>query len=267
MTTQKIVTLLTDFGQGPYVAQMKAVILSDAPHVRIVDIFHDVAPQNITEAAFILAAAAPAFPPGAVHCAVVDPGVGTSRRIVLVEADARVFLAPDNGLLTLVLEKASPVSAWSVENENYFRRPVSPTFNGRDVFAPVAAAICAGENPRAFGPEIAADSIVRLSIPKPRRTPAGLDGEVVFVDRFGNLVTNLDTDALEALGDPSRLSVSCAETTVRGILTAYADAAPGAIVALVGSSGYLEIALVNGSAATSLSAGPASRISLKSSAS
>ena len=244
-----IVTLITDFGAGPYVGAMKGVILATAPGTTIVDISHEISPQEIIEAAFVLAQCAFDFPPGTVHLAVVDPGVGTSRRIILAEANGEIFLAPDNGLLTLALAKGGKARAWSVENPNFFRHPVRATFHGRDIFAPVAGAIAAGEKPDAFGPEIPAAEVRRLKIAHPRKTAGGIAGEVIFVDRFGNLVTNITASTIGRLASPGRLTVACAGRKISGLKRTYADAAAGDLAALIGSFGLLEIAVANGSAA------------------
>ena len=250
-----IVTLLTDFGEGPYAAAMKGVILSAAPAAQVVDIAHEIRPQDVMEAAFVLAAAAFEFPAGTVHAAVVDPGVGTARRIVIVEAGGQVFVAPDNGLLTLVLKRAGRSKAWAVTNENYFRHPVSATFHGRDIIAPVAGAIAAGERLEAFGPEIPIESLAGLIIPEPDQTPGGVLGEVIFVDRFGNLVTNIEAAVIEPLGPADELDFTCGGVTIRGLKRTYGDGAQGEILAIVGSFGHLEVAISGGNAQKSMSLG------------
>ena len=294
-----IVTLLTDFGEGPYAAAMKGVILSAAPGAQVMDITHEVRPQDLMEGAFVLAAAAFEFPAGTVHAAVVDPGVGTARRVVIVEAGAQIFVAPDNGLLTLVLKKAEGghcgeapartnghgssaepfdvlkamsvvewlaacppcpynatyLRAWQVTNENYFRHPVSATFHGRDIIAPVAGAIAAGERLEAFGPEIPIESLAGLIIPEPDQTPGGVLGEVIFVDRFGNLVTNIEAAVIEPLGPADELDFTCGGVTIRGLKRTYGDGAQGEILAIVGSFGHLEVAISGGNAQKSMSLG------------
>lgn len=262
MRTGGIVTLLTDFGPGIYSAAMKGVILSGAPGVTVVDICHIVSPQNIREAAFVLKAVAPTFPAGTVHCVVVDPGVGTERRIVLAEADAYTYLAPDNGVAWPALAGASRVRAFSVENEAYFRKPVSRTFHGRDIFAPVAAAVAAGERIDAFGPSLEAASLLRCPLSEPHQTADEVEGEIVFIDSFGNLVTNITEAQLGALGTPAELAVSFHGRQLRGIIETYGDARVGEVLALVGSLGFLEIAVACGSAAQRFPASQGDRVTV-----
>jgi len=252
-----IITLLTDFGEGVYVAAMKGAILSVAPRAAIVDMDHSIAPQGVLQASFILAAASATYPLRTVHCAVVDPGVGTSRRIILVEAVGRYLLAPDNGVLTRVLDSAQAsravIRAWNVTNTRFFRHPVSATFHGRDIFAPVAAALAAGERPYAFGDEIDPASIARLSIPKARRTRSGIRGQIIFVDRFGNLVTNIkSSDVARATSGGRGMGagmVCCGNRIICGVSETYGAAPQAAWIAMIGSFGLLEVAIVGGSAA------------------
>ncbi len=247
-TANGIVTLLSDFGPGIYSASVKGVILSAAPNARIVDISHEIGPHNILEAALTLCAYAPTFPTGTLHLAVVDPGVGTLRRVVLLEAGGQFYLAPDNGLLTLVLRSGRDLRAWNVENEDFFRKPPSPTFHGRDIFAPVAGAIASGITPEAFGPEIPPESLCRLAIAEPVAAEGAIRGEIIFIDHFGNLVSNIDTDLLETLGSRESLLVDFQNVELAPIRTTYADVPSGEPLALVGSIGYLEIAVCLGSA-------------------
>ena len=257
---KRVVTLLTDFGIGIYAAAMKGVILQGAPGVQLVDISHNIAPQNVTEAAVVLSGVAPFYPQRTTHCAVVDPGVGTERRIVLVAAGEHFFIAPDNGLLTLVLRKLSPEGAWSVENEEYFCKPVSATFHGRDIFAPVAAAVAAGESPESFGPEIDPDDLEELDFPEPRVDANGIEGEVVFVDEFGNLVSNIESSGLQDFPDSDELEIHCAGHVLTRLATTYGEVPPGELVALTGSLGYLEVAVSRGSAAARLAAAEGERV-------
>ena len=245
------ITLLTDFGHDNwFVGTMKGVILSISPSAGIVDICHHVPRHSLGEAAFVLRNAAPYFPAGTVHCVVVDPGVGTERAAIIVETDRFRFVAPDNGVVSYALEGQEVKRVVRIEDERYMLTPVSRTFHGRDVFAPVAAHLDAGVEPTEFGPETG--SFVKL----PRSAPSRLSesevaGHVLHVDRFGNLITDLHETFLTELmagarGRYFRLLVRDHE--VRRLVGSYAEGRTGELVALVGSSGYLEIAVNQGSA-------------------
>jgi len=239
------ISLLTDFGtRDLYVGVMHGVIANLAPRVRIVDLCHEIAPQSVADAAFLLDSAAPYFPWGTVHVAVVDPGVGTSRRILCARSSRATYLAPDNGLLSRVLERDPPAHVVSVENRDYFLPQVSSTFHGRDVFAPVAAHLSLGVDPRLLGPEVKA--IETLALPTPQRTDDlhGILGEVIYIDRFGNLVTNVP---LAELGGIRRVCLG--PTVIPGPLChSYAERSEGSLLAVAGSSGLLEISVNAGSA-------------------
>jgi S-adenosylmethionine hydrolase len=197
-----LISLVTDFGtQDEYVGLMKAVILGIDPTAVTVDVSHAVDPQDVAQAAFLVAAAHTHFPDGSVHLVVVDPGVGGARDILVLERGTHRFVAPDNGVLTLVLEGA-PVRLWRLENTRWRRAVVSPTFHGRDIMAPTAALLARGADPAEAGPEIPADAAVRVPDLRARRTPAGIEGRVVHVDRFGNLVTNVPSDMLPGDAQP-----------------------------------------------------------------
>ena len=265
-----IVTLTTDFGEGVYVAQMKGVILAAFPQARIVDLWHSVDAQDVAQAAFVVAHAAPLYPIGTVHCAVVDPGVGTARRIICVESAGELYVVPDNGLLTLVLQAAEARGeagrAWSVTNEGFFRQPVSATFHGRDVFAPVAAALAAGENPAALGPAIETQSIVRLPLAQPSIGRSSIEGSVVFADRFGNLVTNISAEVLSKLAESALgagVAVFCQSLAIGPVRRTYSDVEEGEILALIGSFDSVEIAVSGGNAAEELGMGPGAKIAIR----
>jgi hypothetical protein len=248
-----VVTLLTDFGLGDaYVGIMKGVILSVAPDARMVDITHQVSPQNLIQAAFLIDSATPYFPRGTLHMVVVDPGVGSRRRILALETDAYRFLAPDNGVLTRVLEKTAVRTVVAVENPDFFLPTVSGTFHGRDIFAPVAAHILRGVPLQRLGPGISPDTLVRLDLPAPRVSDAGeWIGTVIDMDRFGNLVTNLEA-ALLAVSGPqalAALTIHVGSGRIRGLSVSYAAVAPGEPLAVIGSRGTLEISVNQGSAA------------------
>jgi S-adenosylmethionine hydrolase len=263
-----IITLTTDFGlSDPYVAALKGVILSVNPQATIVDICHDIRPQRIEQAAFVLASAWPYFPPGAIHVAVVDPGVGTGRRAVALATGAGTFLGPDNGVLSAALpdearahlsEAASggpspvPVPPGTVAHEltdpRFQRSPVSATFHGRDIFAPVAAHLSLGLTLPELGPPLA--SMLTLPPFRAALQPDGsLSSRVLHIDRFGNLITDVRQEDLPA----GPIVVEVAGRRIEGLRPTYG---PGQdLIAYIGSSGYLEIALVGSNASHTLGVG------------
>ena len=249
-----IVTLTTDFGtRDPYVAAMKGVILGIAREARLVDLSHEVAAHDITEGALALEAAVPFFPAGSVHVAVVDPGVGTERRGLAVVTERARFVGPDNGLFTPFLEAAG-WQAFELTAPEYRLGTVSRTFHGRDVFAPAAAHLALGVAPERLGPAI--DNPVRLSWPTVRETHGAVAGTVLHVDRFGNLVTSIRAEAFESFG---AIVVRISGRSLRFVGT-YGDLEPAQVGAMVGSSGRLEVAVREGSAATLLRARRGTRV-------
>ena len=243
-----LVTLLTDFGHRDYyLGAVKGTLLRLAPRAVLVDLSHEVEPGDVEGAADLLAGAAPAFPAGTVHLAVVDPGVGSARRMVIAEADGHLFLAPDNGLLTPFLEGGA---AWSVTRTDLFLRGPGATFHGRDRFAPIAAALLRGDHAAALGEPLAHP--VRLAHPPPRREErAGglvLRGRVARVDRFGNLVTDLPAEWLAA-GEWAAVAAEVAGRRAERLVTHYAELAPGEPGLMVGSLATLELALRDASLA------------------
>jgi S-adenosylmethionine hydrolase len=246
-----LITLLSDFGAGSgYPAQMKGVILGICPEARLVDLSHEVPPFQILVGQALLRDAVGAFPPGTIHLAVVDPGVGSSRKPLLVvggqRAPGQFFVGPDNGLLWPFMRGGRVFELASRE----LRRPdVSATFHGRDIFAPAAAHLACGVEPEKFGPEVLEP--VKLQPPRVRHEGGTVVGEVLHVDHFGNLVSNLDIEDLPPL-EWSALKVSVGGRTLKGIKASYSQVAPGELVAVVGSSGLLEIAVREGSAAREL---------------
>ena len=253
-----LITLTTDFGLAdPWVAIMKGVIATRAPGVPVVDVSHGIPPQDVLAGALVLRHAAPWFPAGTVHVAVVDPGVGSERRALAVETDAGLFVGPDNGVLSLAAPPASVRRIVELRDERYFVTPRSSTFHGRDVFAPVAAALATGTDADALGPRV--DDPVRLSLPTPSRDDRGVRGQVIYVDRFGNLVTNLSGDAFPRVD----VSITLGETRIRGIATSYAAVARGTLVAVVNSWNLVEIAVRDGSARERLGAGVGTAVRLE----
>ena len=254
-----LIALLTDFGtQDEYVGVIKGVIAGVAPDIRVVDICHHIEPQNVVHGAYILAAAVPFFPVGTVFVAVVDPGVGGQRRILAVEHGGRRFVAPDNGLVERVIGDGSGAAIVAVENRNYFLDPVSRTFHGRDIFAPVAAHLAAGLGLNELGPPLEPDAIVTDRIPRCRfAAPDRLQGEVVAADRFGNLMTTVDATAIGRLSRRAagrQMVVTLGVKPIGPIVATYEQVAKYAPLAVIGSRGMLEISVNCGSARQVLSA-------------
>ena len=263
-----MITLTTDFGtRDPYVAEMKGVVLQLNPQATIVDISHNVGPQNVAQGAFVLGCAYPNFPKDAIHVAVVDPGVGTSRRAILLVTREGLFLAPDNGLLTYVprdspeyraisqnrpflepMEVAIPseYAAYHLSSQALWRGPISDTFHSRDVFAPVAAHLSLGTAPEEVGGRL--HSLVCLCIPHPSWQDDTLTGHVIHADGFGNLITTIEGQALAQ----NKVEVLLKGRRIVGVSRSYGEGAD--LLAIVGSHGYLEIAVRDGSAARELSA-------------
>lgn len=250
-----IVSLLTDFGSSDgYVAQMKAVMLGVAPDLRFVDISHEIAPQNVAQGAFLLAESAMWFPAGTVHLAVVDPGVGSDRSAVALLAGGHVFIGPDNGLLMGAAESIDgAIQAWSLDDVPIPHGGRSSTFHGRDLFAPAAALVAAGDRrPETLGREVAA------LLPSPLTAASADRARVVHVDRFGNLITSL---AASALAEGSRLEV--AGRTIETRVEFYAEAPAGALVFLEGSTGRIEVSVAGGSAAEELAVGVGAEVGVR----
>jgi S-adenosylmethionine hydrolase len=265
---QPLITLTTDFGEAsPYVAAMKGVIFSFAPEVQIVDLGHQVPPQDVWHGAYFLAQAVPFFPPHALHVAVIDPGVGTQRRLLYCEAGPHRLLLPDNGLITFLADAQPLRRVVHLAEPNYWRPTPSRTFHGRDILAPVAARLALGEAPERLGPPLEPVELHRLPIAQGKATPQEIEGSIVFVDHFGNLITNLGMDLLAQAGwtptpgSELRLSIPAAHPC-RWVQT-YGEAASGELVALFGSGGFVELAVVNGSAAARLNLPRGSMITLR----
>ncbi|MBN9390415.1 MAG: SAM-dependent chlorinase/fluorinase [Chloroflexi bacterium] len=252
-----LITLLTDFGEkDPYVGIMKGVIYGLNPAAQVIDLTHQVSPQAVREGAFLLQNAYPYFPPETVHVAVVDPGVGTHRKgICLNVPGTGYFVGPDNGLFSYILDKFPDASAREISNPRFQRPEVSATFHGRDVFAPAAAHLTLGEDWQEIGPLVPTVSLVRLPglwpdwVEGPERH--SINGEIVHVDHFGTLVTNIPEKAFEGIGTEklATAEISIAESfKLHGLVRTYGEASKGELVVLFGSNGFLEIARVNGRA-------------------
>jgi hypothetical protein len=251
-----IITLTTDFGStDTYVAQMKGVILGINPGATIVDVTHAIPPQDVRRGAGVLCEIARAFPEGTIHVGVVDPGVGGSRALLAAQAVGQRFLAPDNGLLSLLFKSFPPEHVHRLQADRFWRKPVSATFHGRDVLAPVAAHWSRGTDIAEFGPSYDLRSLVTFPAEEPRRLGRSLVGQVESIDHFGNLITNIGDTDLPA-GEGRALSIVIGDARIPGISHSYSDQPMGHLVALIGSSAHLEIAVNQGSAAMILSAGP-----------
>ncbi len=251
------IALLTDFGhRDAYVGVLHGVIASIAPEVRVVDLCHEVRPQAVAEAGFLLATSAPYFPSTTIFVAVVDPGVGSERQILCARTERGVFLAPDNGLLSEVLAEEDLLELVALTNRDLFLPSVSQTFHGRDVFAPVAARLALGQPLSSLGPAL--QSYERLSLPAPRVGPEGAEGTIRYVDRFGNLVSSI-----RAQGLPQVVAARLGEALVPGPLrTSYVSVEPGQALLIEGSSGFVEVSINGGDAARMLNSRVGATLSL-----
>jgi len=261
---QPIVTLTTDFGLSDhFVGTMKGVILDIAPETQIVDISHAVQAFDVLDGALTIAQAYSYFPAGTVHLVIVDPGVGTARRPILVSSERHHFVAPDNGVLSLVYAREERLHVRHVTAEHYSLQPVSNTFHGRDIFAPIAAYLAKGVDSEKFGEEIT--DFVRFNAPKPKPVDKGIKGVVLKVDRFGNLITNFtpqDVPMLMQL-DPLPFKIVVGKKEVANVRTLYAEGEPGEVFAILGSMGYLEIASNRASAAQLTGVGKGAEVNIQ----
>ncbi|HTC91932.1 MAG TPA: SAM-dependent chlorinase/fluorinase [Terriglobales bacterium] len=262
---QRIVTLTTDFGiTEHYVGAMKGAIYNINPAAQVVDICNSVHSYDLLDGALTLAQAYSYYPPNTLHVVVVDPGVGTARRPILANVGKYLFLAPDNGILSLVYEREEAISVRHVTSQHYFLQPVSNTFHGRDVFAPVAGWLSKGVDPEKFG-EVVTD-FVRFTAPKPKSAGDNLfKGIVLKVDKFGNLVTNITPQDLPQLftPQPPPFKISVGKTEISKMKTTYAEGAPGEVFAVLGSMGFLEIVTNRGSAQNTIGAGKGTEVGVK----
>lgn len=257
-----LVTLTTDFGlQDAYVAAMKGAMLSIDPALRLVDITHLVAPQDVMEAAFLLSQALPHFPAGTVHLSVVDPGVGTARRPLAARLGDQLFVGPDNGVLALLLEDQEPDALVVLDQPAYWRTPTpSATFQGRDVFGPVAAHLAAGRRLDEVGSPT--DTYQQLHWALPLADDEGIQGWVVHIDRYGNCITNIPRTLLERDPRSRQANYYVGTAILDGLSHTYADVPSGEPLALIGSSHHLEVSVNEGHAATLLSIHKGSPINL-----
>lgn len=275
---RSVVTLTTDFGTGDaYVASMKGVILTINPEAVIVDICHSIKPQNILQAAFILHAACSHFPEGTIHLAVVDPGVGSQRKAIILKTPKALFVSPDNGIISYIIDEmdnkptrpatkivvdpkpiklSSNLEAFGITNPDFWHQPVSTTFHGRDIFAPVAAHLSLGVPINKFGDRLS--HIYAFPKPQPYSNGRGnLIGRVLHIDNFGNLITNIRSGDLPS----KKTTITVGKQQIHGISQFYAETE--SLAAIPGSSGYLEISLKNGNASTSLGVTIGDEVKLK----
>ena len=249
-----IITLTTDFGvDDEYVGVMKGVILSINPAAIIVDITHHIKPQDLIQTAYTIKCSYKYFTKGSIHIVVVDPGVGSDRAILAVEMMGYVFLAPDNGVLSLVMDEGNIDSIVRIDNSNYFLDSVGRTFHGRDIFAPVGAHISMGVEIKELGTLIDQKDLVYLDVQKPHISGEGeLVGTIVSVDRFGNLITDIEFESIEKFCKPDReLQIIIGKIRITGLSKSYESVKPQTPLAIIGSRGYLEIAVNSGSAGRS----------------
>ena len=264
MPRRPIITLTTDFGLNDhFVGTMKGVIFSIVPDAEIVDICHTVQAFDILDGALALAHSYPYYPAGTVHLVVVDPGVGSARRPIVASSEEYNFVAPDNGVLSLMYAREERLSVRHITSEHYFLQPLSNTFHGRDIFAPVAAYLAKGVDHEKFGEEI--NDYVRFNAPKPKAVDGKtLRGVVLRVDRFGNLITNFTPEDVPALfqAEAAGFKIEVGKRQITKIQQNYAEGAPGDVFAIQGSMGYLEIAANRGSAAQLLGTGKGAEVLL-----
>jgi S-adenosylmethionine hydrolase len=258
-----IITLTTDFGTSDHLAGvLKGVILKILPNATIVDISHQVVPMDLLDGALTIGSAYSYFPPRTVHVVVVDPGVGTQRRPILVRTEQHYFVAPDNGVLSVVYEREPSVKVRHITAEHYFLSPVSETFHGRDVFAPVAAWLAKTYQTEVFGEEVT--DFVRFTLPRAKPNGAALKGVVLRVDAFGNLMTNLTAeDVPSEMVAAGKIKLQVGKACVERLAQTFAQGEAGEPIAVIGSSGFLEVAVNRGHAARTLGAQRGSEVILE----
>ncbi len=250
--SEAIITLTTDYGTSDHlVATLKGVILKINPDTKIVDISHSVVPYDLLDGALTIGAAYRYFPPRTIHVVVVDPGVGTQRRPILASGENQYFVAPDNGVLSMVYEKESTINVRHITAGHYFENPVSSTFHGRDIFAPVAAWLSKVGQTASFGEEVS--DFVRFSLPKPKAAGSAIKGVVLRVDHFGNLMTNLTLQDLpQTMLAAGKIKLLVGDKTIQQLAQTYAQGNAAEPFAILGSSGFLEISVNRGNAARAL---------------
>lgn len=258
MPFSRIISLLTDFGERDgFVGTMKGVILGIEPRATIVDISHEIERQDVDAGAFVLRNSYRYFPKGTIHVVVVDPGVGSARRVLCVQVADYLFLAPDNGVLKYIFHEHPEAPVIAVTNRRYFLPEISQTFHGRDIFSPVAAHLATGVAPAKLGDAVT--DYLRGALPLFDETSEAISGEIVYVDRFGNLISNISGDRVAG----KRLEVAISGRVISGLSRSYAESTPGEPLALIGSSGFLEIAVNLGDAQRSLGCSVGERLQVR----
>jgi len=262
MTQPRFITLTTDFGASDhYVGAMKGVVYAINPSAQVVDISHAVSSYDVLDGALTIAQAYSCFPAETIHVVVVDPGVGSARRPIVARSEKYLFVAPDNGVLSLVFECERRIHVHEITSDHYFHQPVSQTFHGRDVFAAVAGWLSKGVESANFGSEIS--DYVRFRMPKPTREEHGeIKGVVLKVDKFGNVITNLAPQDVPQLfsAQPGQFKICVGKHEITSLKTAYADGAPGEVFGILGSMGFLELSTNRGSAARALEVGKGTEV-------
>jgi S-adenosyl-L-methionine hydrolase (adenosine-forming) len=258
-----IITLTTDYGTSDHlVGVIKGVILSINPEVNIVDITHSVIAHDVLDGALTISQAYRYFPPKTIHMVVVDPSVGTQRRPILVAGDQHYFVAPDNGVLSAIYDQSESLFAWHITSEHYFRQPVSNTFHGRDIFAPVAGWLSKNWQTASFGELI--EDLVRFSIPKPKVNGNSIKCVVLKLDNFGNLITNLKGEETPTLIAPdAKFTIRAGNAEIKKLLPTFASGAAGEPFAIIGSGGYLELCVNKGNAARVLGIGRGAEVTVE----
>lgn len=253
MNKTQTIALLTDFGtEDHYVGVMKGVILSINPHVSIVDISHGISAQNILEGALMLKSSYCYFPPKTIFLTIVDPGVGSKRKAIILQTKHYTFVTPDNGIVSPILNEEPPTAIYSIEKDRYFLKPVSDTFHGRDIFAPVAGHLSKGILPARFGKK--QKSLVNIQLPQAVVVKAKklIKGKIITIDRFGNLITNIEPKHFNLFKGPFAIKIK--NTSINRLTCSYTAVPKGQILAIIGSTGYLEISVNQGSASQNLKA-------------
>ncbi len=253
MALPNVITLTTDFGhQGGYVGALKGVIVSINPKVRIVDITHEIGPQNISEGAFTLLVNYRYFPKNTVHVAVVDPGVGSNRKIICAKTPSGVFIGPDNGIFSPILEREGNVEVYEISNPKVFLPVISNTFHGRDKMAPAAAHVSNGFAIEKLGPKLSAWKRTHFDVPVLQKD--SISGKIINIDRFGNLITNITGEDIRRIGSQGALSVRIKNKRIPKMVRFFNEVPKGELLAIIGSSNFVEIAKNLGSAQSALKA-------------
>lgn len=259
---KRIITLITDFGtRDGYVGVMKGVIAGIDPETTVIDISHEVSPQNIPEATMILKDSYRYFPKGSIHLVVVDPGVGGNRRPIAVETSDYTFIGPDNGVFTPIYESGEALRVVELSNRDLFLSQISTTFHGRDIFAPAAAAVSKGMPVPLFGPEITDYAKIKVSMPEAKGDV--MSGEVAYIDHFGNVITNIDRSSFTGFAGTEGFHINIKGRTISELKTSYTEGGKGELLALIGSSNKLEIAVNQGNAADTLGIEKGSQIEIR----